>query len=300
MSWLKKVSSDSNMSQAVRRTLRPRLRAVKRALRRAAGRDRADIEFVHRLRVATRRATAACLMYDEFLPRRTGRWWRKQLRAVRRAAAAARDLDVQIAYFSQLPSTPLMRALIAWLTAQRRAAQPPIDHVASKRRRGRWRRRSRELRGLARGDKLRQTPWLPWAQTQLSRITAEFRAAVPASAAEDRELHRFRLAVKALRYGLELLSAAAPADARTDVYPQLVELQGLLGRLNDAAVRCASVADWQADEALGGVRGWTGLRQRLNRERGEARAACCDWWQAAGPGLLDRLAAWPAELQADD
>src|SRR5262249_22855308 len=56
-----------------------------------------DIEHVHRLRVATRRAGAALRIFESCLPDKTFRRVRKQLRAMRRAAGEARDWDVFIA-----------------------------------------------------------------------------------------------------------------------------------------------------------------------------------------------------------
>ena len=53
-----------------------------------------DIEHVHRLRVATRRAVAALKLYRDCWPDKPARWMKKRLRKIRRAAGDARDLDV--------------------------------------------------------------------------------------------------------------------------------------------------------------------------------------------------------------
>src|SRR5206468_5052202 len=56
-----------------------------------------DVEDVHRLRVATRRAGAALKIFQPCLPDKVFRRVRKQLRALRRAAGEARDWDVFLA-----------------------------------------------------------------------------------------------------------------------------------------------------------------------------------------------------------
>src|SRR5262249_41087486 len=53
-----------------------------------------DVEHVHQLRVASRRADAALKLFRAYLPRGTYRKARARLRAIRRAAGDARDWDV--------------------------------------------------------------------------------------------------------------------------------------------------------------------------------------------------------------
>src|SRR5207244_2166671 len=68
-----------------------------------------DIENVHQLRVATRRAAAALRIFLDCLPGRLHDKTRKALRGLRRAAGEARDWDV---FFEHL-KTPAARAPVA-------------------------------------------------------------------------------------------------------------------------------------------------------------------------------------------
>jgi len=58
----------------------------------------ADIEHIHRMRVASRRLRAALPLFAECFEPGTARRWRKEIRKVTRALGAARDADVQIAF----------------------------------------------------------------------------------------------------------------------------------------------------------------------------------------------------------
>jgi CHAD domain-containing protein len=60
----------------------------------AAKKSADDIEYVHQLRVATRRASAAVQIFAELLPKRKSRLINRRLRELRQAAGEARDLDV--------------------------------------------------------------------------------------------------------------------------------------------------------------------------------------------------------------
>lgn len=57
-----------------------------------------DIEYVHRMRVATRRIRAALPLYRDCFTPKEYRRWRREIRAITRALGEARDADVQIDY----------------------------------------------------------------------------------------------------------------------------------------------------------------------------------------------------------
>src|SRR5262245_41447558 len=92
--WIDGIGPETPVEEAARRSLEPRLAAVSHMLPMAAHLASHDIEHVHRLRVATRRATSALKLYRECVPPKRYRWLKKRLRSVRRAAGDARDLDV--------------------------------------------------------------------------------------------------------------------------------------------------------------------------------------------------------------
>ena len=59
-------------------------------------RQAADVEFVHRARVATRRLRAALQMFDDCFQRKQIKRWRKAIRRTTSKLGDARDRDVQI------------------------------------------------------------------------------------------------------------------------------------------------------------------------------------------------------------
>jgi CHAD domain-containing protein len=78
------------------------LKRTKPLLKEADGvRKARDIECVHRMRVATRRLSAALELFADCFPRRHVRRWTKRLRRLRRALGEARDLDVHIVFLRQ-------------------------------------------------------------------------------------------------------------------------------------------------------------------------------------------------------
>ena len=108
-----------SVADAARRSLETRLAVVAHTLPLAAHLSEHDIEHVHRLRVATRRAAAALKLYRDWLPQKTRRWFKKRLRQIRRAAGEARDLDVLIQRL-QRESVPQIEPIVRFLGAKRR------------------------------------------------------------------------------------------------------------------------------------------------------------------------------------
>jgi CHAD domain-containing protein len=93
----------------------------------------ADIEHIHRMRVATRRLRAALPLFNDCLPRRKGRVWVEEIRKITRSLGAARDADVQIEvlerYYKSLDEPEYTRGiarLLLRLSQRRQALQPDV------------------------------------------------------------------------------------------------------------------------------------------------------------------------------
>src|SRR5271156_3245082 len=92
--WVEADSPDEAAVRVARRALDARLSSVWEWLPLASDQPDEDLEYVHQLRVSSRRAMAAIDTFESLLPRRRTAWFRKQLNRVRRAAGNAREFDV--------------------------------------------------------------------------------------------------------------------------------------------------------------------------------------------------------------
>ena len=61
----------------------------------------ADIEYIHRMRVATRRLRAALPLFADCLPQRKSKAWLDEIRKITSALGEARDADVQIEHLQE-------------------------------------------------------------------------------------------------------------------------------------------------------------------------------------------------------
>jgi CHAD domain-containing protein len=236
--WIEVESPDLPATDVARRALEARLNTVWEWLPLAADSPAGEIENVHQLRVSTRRATAALHQFESWLPKKRARWFRKQLKKIRRTAGEARDLDVlarRLAEHCQSEPAAGCPGLMARATQARTAAQPAIHQLHGKLGE-RFGKRLKKL--LAKTDWRSDSPcptYLEVARTGLAPLAATFFTAAEGDFENILALHEFRIAGKKLRYAMEVFAAAFGPAFRKELYPIVEELQEKLGAVNDHA-----------------------------------------------------------------
>ncbi len=240
--WLTDGSPDDRTSEVADRTLRSRLAAVHHYLPLAAAKSEEDIEYVHELRVATRRAMAALRLFADMLPRNRTAQLTKQLKRIRRAAGAARDYDVLAQRLSDGHSDAQARRLLDKIRSRRRKAQRRIRAVNRRlqkenRFQGLVKKLLRGVRRRFKGKGASKNPRFgEWARTHLWRTVNRFFKMVPTEDTDVATLHRFRIRAKELRYEMELLAGAFPPDFAEALYQAVETLQQQLGEINDHVI----------------------------------------------------------------
>ncbi len=240
--WVEGIARESTIGDAARTSLRQRLNAMLHFLPLAAEHASQNVEFVHFLRVWTRRSTAAFRIYKSVLPRKQSRSIQSKLEKIRRAAGEARDLDVLLGQINARHAHG--SAFFAELLRRRKKAQRQINRCLV-REYDRWQLSKRLEKMLNHINKKESsTFFVDLTRLPLKRVVERFYFAFPIDYNDHRALHRFRVRVKDLRYTIELLAVAYPAELKTCIYPLIAELQELLGDINDRSVAIAKLGDW--------------------------------------------------------
>ncbi len=196
-----------------------------------------DVEAVHRSRVASRRVREALPVMHAETEGRAVRKSRKAVRGLTRMLGEVRELDVSLALLDELkgrhedlaPAIEMVRAFVAQERLRRRNEM--VEELDPDKLR-------RKLTALAETERL--APVVDRrARLRLRlrpRVTgvASAMAAAGSLYAFDR-LHRLRVAIKKLRYLLELVHEVARVGTLR-VVRRLKEAQELLGRLHDLEI----------------------------------------------------------------
>ena len=242
--WVEGLTPKITVADAARVALEHRLQAVLHYLPLAADRSDENLEYVHLLRVWSRRSMAALKLYKKVMPKKKWRCLGRKLKRIRDVAGNARDLDVLL---SQIVAEESRESKTFEIGVRRRRtkAQRPIRRCCD-----RMNRRSRletllkkMLKGISKNGEM--TPLFEnGAQDALRHVVERFHHAFPCDTNDLLAMHRFRTRVKDVRYAIELLAPAFPIELKDSVYPLVEELQESLGTINDHAVAISRFSEW--------------------------------------------------------
>jgi CHAD domain-containing protein len=301
--WIEGLAPESSVEDAARRSLEPRLTAVAHHLPMAAHLAEHDIEHVHRLRVATRRATAALKLYRDCVSLKRYQWMNKRLRKIRRAAGDARDLDVLTERLEREYGDPVV-PIIELINRDRAAIQPAIQHVAERcRADDRFIRKTAQLlqgvHWLKSDSAVSQTaPFREFAAEQFTKVAERFETAMPNESSDPPALHQFRIRAKDLRYAIELVAPAFGAELRKKLYALIEELQERLGRIQDHVAAIERCSNWST-----GTHG-EALRETLNELSDAEKRGQIDsiqdfhnWWNEERKSRVRELLKLPANAE---
>lgn len=235
-----------------------------------------DPEYVHQMRVATRRLRAAMRMFKPVLPADFEEQLVPRLRELMSTLGQARDLDVLMAEIvapvaTALPEEPRLTDLASAITNRLYAARERTRVVLQK--------PDYSLLLLNVIGSLQSAPFvaapvedeeatslLEFADRRLRRLLKRvLELADLANIDNPSSLHDLRISIKRLRYGIEFFNPMIPGKSGAQVIERLAGLQDELGQLNDLAsagtllMACAAT-DSHLREAVTLIGGWHGPR----------------------------------------
>lgn len=229
-----------------------------------------DPEYIHQMRVATRRLRAALRLFAPLLPADFSAGLLPPLRALMALLGYARDLDVLQAeivapVIRALPGEPRLATLAGIITDRRFAARASAVHALQSPRYGQLILQAADVLHRpvepAEGETLAM-----FATDRLKRLHRKVRRLAQAARPDDpAALHALRIGCKRLRYALEFFGPLAPPKAVQRAVVRLEGAQDVLGQLNDLAnagrllMDCAG-SDTRLREAVTLTGGWHGPR----------------------------------------
>jgi CHAD domain-containing protein len=309
--WIENLGPAVSLKEAARRVLEVRLGVVAETLPAALGAPSEDVEPVHQLRVATRRADAAVRIFRDELPKRVRRLARGFLRVIRRTAGGARDWDVFLLDLAERQAAaptrrrPGLDFLIGYALGQREQAQEALDSLGEATCQGKQftdliplvvnavrepdEDEKEDIRTL--GD---------LARALLAERLHTLREAATGDLEDYSHLHQVRIAGKKLRYAMEVLADCFDPPFREEFYPQVEAMQEILGEANDSHVASERLSHLAAATQARMPRLWTRIKpgveelQKFHEKRlPKERMAFLTWWEewtaTAEPVLLEQV-----------
>jgi CHAD domain-containing protein len=264
-------------------------RALAVLRRRSSAAQHPGVEAVHRFRVGTRRLRSILAAFAPALPERERRALGDRLRAVAQRYGRVREWDVFLAQCvaplrAAVPREEALAVLEREARRQRRAAMPPGDTLKSNL--IVVERAIEEAGWLRRPDpdhaEVWDTPLRDYAAKLLEKRHRQLRKRVKTVDLTDpATFHQLRIRVKKLRYPVELMKSLFDEKLAKFYVERLVELQDLMGAMNDARVAGNLMHDLTLPPpAQHLLLGWLAREQANARER---FPACAKAFRRAAP-----------------
>jgi CHAD domain-containing protein len=250
--WVKGVSPKQPLHQAAHLILKSRLSAVWSWLPFAANKSDEDVEYVHQLRVSTRRAVEALRVFSDLVPKSDCQELRAKLREVRLAADEARNLDVLCSEFLRCADASCedtCRQIATAITDRRTSAQQPIIAVHERLLTEKFPEQIEAILNAVKseGDRTSKRTYGRQAPRYLKPVLKKFFKASDADLSDDEALHTLRIQTKKLRYTMELVEVAFEPCFRKKLYVQISALQDVMGAVNDHATAKTVFSNWIAN-----------------------------------------------------
>lgn len=259
--WNRKVDAGCPAARAARCVLEERLEILEKRLADVLLAKCGDSEAVHQLRVASRRATAAVESFDVCLPHQQSRKLSSRVRSIRRAAGRMRDWDVLLLDLSQrvrqiaAEDAPGLDLLAGDSAARRSMAHEKFLKVCRKSQTP-LRRRSKELIGAVSAADRRGLTFAYIGRCRLTALAESFFSHLSNPLAEVTDYHAIRLALKPLRYAVEIFSSCFVPELSEQISPQLEMLQDLLGGIQDCQLIATRVRKEHSELEMENLPGW--------------------------------------------
>jgi CHAD domain-containing protein len=289
--WITELTATTPVADAARRVLALRLEVVRDYLPLVQRDSDKDPEYVHQLRVGTRRSGAALEIFSLCLPEKDYRHARRELRRVRRAAGEARDWDVFLDGLTAgpKPATRHQAAidfLVGYSVAQRNTAQVALETVCESYPFAFERFLAETVAAV---HKPRNEPevriLIDLAQPMLVRLLKELHEAAGGNLDDYDHLHQVRIIGKRLRYAMEVFVNCFGPAFKDDLYPAVEKMQEILGAANDSHVAAQRLTALRVKLQISRPAEWrrfkAGLEHLLHfhEERvPKQRQLFIDWW----------------------
>jgi len=204
-----------------------------------------DIEYIHRMRVASRRLRNGLELFKDCIPKKKTRLWQDHIRKITHSLGKARDLDIQIALLNRLYDETLdakykpgYRRLLLRLKQRRAKAQKRVNNAILELREAKTLKKMRAhftaLSTNKDGVYLFTPSLYQRAFTAINRALANFLSYQEDILSPEHidKLHAMRLAGKKLRYTLEIF-APIYKQALIPHVQVMKEIQDQLGSIHD-------------------------------------------------------------------
>lgn len=248
--WDDKIDPNQHISITAAHHLKHRSAAVQYYLKLATKHRYEDIEYIHQLRVWSRRCNESLRFFRGIFPRKKNKTLGRMFRTIRRAANNARDLDVLIEKYKHASITIENPRFLHFLLKERELSQLSVQEIYFLLKKGKLLKKQLNvtnkalIRSYTKSKKNQHIEFKFLAAQNIERLSNQFFDSMLLSHTKPSELHETRIHGKRLRYAIELSKPVLPVQARKEAYSTLITILDVYGSFNDSHVFQEHLKNW--------------------------------------------------------
>ena len=236
--WQPEINSSTSLNDGCKHILITRLQSLAKVLDAQNKSENLSPKLVHKIRVASRKLTTAIKLFKQVAPRKMLVKVQIRTKKLMDHFGPMRNWDVFYKACNKYNkgSTPENSKpfLQGFLWANRISFEKDalkFFNVKAEKLVFRLLKTSSKL--ITSENKPASTSFFEWSKLSLMKIVDEFKTNINTVIDSKEGLHAFRLKIKYLRYGLEIMGDAIPFEISLPLYDALRKGQKILGMIND-------------------------------------------------------------------
>lgn len=210
----------------------------------------ADEENVHQLRVSTRRTDVAVRAFSDVIGKKPAKALREKLKKIRKAADAARNIDVNQECFQQRAASAPEHVRVKYaemFRLERAAAHEPIVAIFREFEEAHFDQQFLAIvQDMRAHQKLARRRFGTQAHAILKPVLKRFFKAAVGDISNSDALHQIRIQAKKLRYTMEIVASAFGPDFSGKLYREFTGYQDLTGAIRDHSMAIDMYRGWLA------------------------------------------------------
>ena len=236
--WQPEINQETSLSDGYKNILIKRLQSLEKVLRKQNKTNTLSPNLVHKTRVKSRRLISAIKLFKQVVSKKILIKPLVRTKNLMNHFGPMRNWDVFYNTCniynneSTLENKDLFLQGVIWANRNRFEKKAIIffrakaDKLAS-----------RLLKTISKlfttDNEAASISFYEWSKLSLMKIVDDFKNSIKTIAYSKEELHAFRLKIKFLRYGLEIIGDAIPIEKSQVLYEALKTGQAILGTIND-------------------------------------------------------------------
>jgi CHAD domain-containing protein len=236
--WRLQITNETSLNDGFKYILSTRHQLLAKILHKQNKNNDISPKLIHTIRVASRKLVTAIKLFKQVAPKKLLVKSHDQSKDLLNHFGPLRNWDIfySACNIYNTKSTPEIQDLflqgVIW-TNRNRFEKKSLQFLSLKAEKIESRLLKTATKIYTAENESTSTSFFEWSRISLMKIIDDFKTSISTIDYSKKGLHAFRLKIKFVRYGLEIMGDAIPSEKSIPLYEALKKGQTILGTIND-------------------------------------------------------------------